>query len=288
MDFDRDTKTRLASLAKSYRHDFESAVEAMKILHDNIVTFNKSVGDLCPHFGSLLETARHGMAAATASQQAVRNSVVLHSVISLAVLLGAFVAISLIVSFSITRPLRAIEMTMRRLADGDEHAQVPGSSRGDEIGEMARAVQVFQNGLIERARLAAEQLAAQEARDRRARALEVLIDSFQSAIVRVTETVAGAAKELHSNSDTMTRIAEQTRHQSTLAATAADQASVNVQMVATASDQLTMSISEIGRQIQDSANITSLAANDAKRTNANVEALAVSLCEVFDGGLRGF
>ena len=54
-----------------------------------------------------------------------------------------------------------------------------------------------------------------------ARALEALIDGFQSAILVITETVAGAAGELHANSEIMTRIAEQTRRQSGVAATAA-------------------------------------------------------------------
>ena len=280
VDLDGDTKTKLSALAKSYRKDFESSVEAFKTLHDNITVFNDTVNALWPRFGSLLESARQGMTAATTAQRAVRDEVVIQSLTILAILLGTFVAISLIVSLSITRPLRAIENVMRRLASGDDSAEVPGTGRRDEIGEMARAVQVFQTGLVERARLAAEQLAAQEARDRRARALEVLIDGFQSAILAITETVASAAGELHSNSEIMTRIAEQTRRQSGVAATAAEQASANVQTVAAASDQLHLSISEIGRQIQDSATITSAAANDAERTNANVAALAAAATKI--------
>ena len=271
---------KLAALAKSYRKDFESSVAAFKALHENIEIFNGAVNALWPRFGSLLESARQGMTAATAAQRAVRDEVLAQSLTILAVLLGGFMAISLIVSLSITRPLRAIEGAMRRLATGDDAAEVPGTKRRDEIGEMARAVEVFRGGLIERARLAAEQLAAQEARDRRARALEALIDGFQSAILVITETVAGAAGELHANSEIMTRIAEQTRRQSGVAATAAEQASANVQTVAAASDQLHLSISEIGRQIQDSATITSGAANDAERTNANVAALAAAATKI--------
>ena len=280
VDLDADTKTKLAALAKSYRKDFELSVAAFKTLHENIEMFNDAVNALWPRFGALLESARQGMTAATAAQRAVRDEVLVQSLTILAILLGGFMAISLTVSLSITRPLRAIEGAMRRLAAGDDGAEVPGTKRRDEIGEMARAVQVFQGGLIERARLAAEQLAAQETRDRRARALEALIDGFQSAILAITETVAGAAGELHSNSEIMTRIAEQTRRQSGVAATAAEQASANVQTVAAASDQLHLSISEIGRQIQDSATITSNAANDAERTNANVAALAAAAAKI--------
>ncbi len=275
VELDAETKQKLSKLAKTYRRDFETAVEAVKTLHQDVVVFNDKVRALGPRFGAMLETARQGMTEATALQKAVRDQVVRKSAVILVVLLGAFMVISLIVSLSITRPLRAIERAMRRLAKGDD-AEVPGVARGDEIGEMARAVQVFKNGLSERARLAAEQLAAQEARDRRARALESLIEGFQTTIMTVIGTVLSAANDLRVNSEIMTRIAEQTKRCSDVAAAAANNASANVQTVAAASDQLHVSITEIGRQVQETAQITAAAANDAAQTNSNVEGLAMA------------
>jgi methyl-accepting chemotaxis protein len=280
VELDDETKQKLTLLAKSYRHDFESSVEAVKALHQEIAVFNDNFRALGPRFGALLETARQGMTSATALQKAVRDQVVGQSLVILVVLLGAFVVISLIVSLSITRPLRAIERAMRRLAGGDDGAEVPGVGRRDEIGEMARAVQVFKNGLSERARLAAEQLAAQEARDRRARALESLIDGFQTTIMKVIGTVSAAANDLRENSEIMTRVAEQTKRCSDVAATAADNASANVQTVAAASEQLHLSITEIGRQMQETAVITANAANDAAQTNSNVEGLAAAAMKI--------
>ena len=54
---------------------------------------------------------------------------------------------------AITRPLREITQTLSRLAGGDRDAQVPGRDRTDEIGEMARAAQVFKEKNQETARL---------------------------------------------------------------------------------------------------------------------------------------
>jgi methyl-accepting chemotaxis protein len=274
-ELDSGTKQKLAVLAKSYRRDLETAVDAVKTLRQQVVVFNDDVRALGPRFGSLLETARQGMTEATTLQKAVRDQVMQKSLVILVLVLGAFVAISLIVSLSITRPLRAIERSMRRLAGGED-AEIPGIVRRDEIGEMARAVQVFKNGLSERARLAAEQLAAQETRDRRARALESLIDGFQTTIMNVIEAVSAAAQTLKENSEVMTKIAEQTKRCSDVAATAANDASANVQTVAAASEQLHQSITEIGRRMQETAQITATAAVDAAQTNSNVDGLAVA------------
>jgi methyl-accepting chemotaxis protein len=75
-------------------------------------------------------------------------------------------------SAAITRPLERLKLRMGQIANGDYAAEVEGQDRKDEVGEMARAVQVFrENGLavqrleseteasrtaVERQRLAAE------------------------------------------------------------------------------------------------------------------------------------
>ena len=62
---------------------------------------------------------------------------------------------------------------MRRLAGGDYGVQIPALELKNEIGEMARAVDVLRASAIERKRLEAEQAAARAAREReRERAAE--------------------------------------------------------------------------------------------------------------------
>ncbi len=65
----------------------------------------------------------------------------------------------------ISAPIGAMTAAMRRLAEGDTAVEVVGSGRGDEIGAMAKAVEVFKQNAIERARLEAEQKAAGRAGD---------------------------------------------------------------------------------------------------------------------------
>ncbi len=49
----------------------------------------------------------------------------------------------------ISQPLLALAEVMRRLASRDLAVQIPGTTRRNEVGMMARAVQVFKNNLIE-------------------------------------------------------------------------------------------------------------------------------------------
>src|SRR5690606_24247197 len=89
--------------------------------------------------------------------------------------LGAGLALA---SLTISRPITRLSSGMQALADGDTGVEVFGAGRGDEIGAMARTVQVFKDNMIARARAEADiarqreeseaQRAAREARERRA------------------------------------------------------------------------------------------------------------------------
>src|SRR5258708_36822892 len=48
----------------------------------------------------------------------------------------------------ITRPIAALTRVMKQLAGGASDVEVPETERGDEIGEMSRAVLVFQEDMV--------------------------------------------------------------------------------------------------------------------------------------------
>jgi len=66
-----------------------------------------------------------------------------------------------LIARGITKPVAAMTGAMGRLANKDWSTDVPALDRGDEIGQMARAVQLFKDGGIENERLQKE---AEEAR----------------------------------------------------------------------------------------------------------------------------
>lgn len=65
--------------------------------------------------------------------------------ITISVLLALYIVIA-----TLTRPISRITGVMNTLARGNTAVAVTGSERGDEIGEMAKAVQVFKDNMIAR------------------------------------------------------------------------------------------------------------------------------------------
>ncbi len=185
---------------------------------------------------------------------------------------GLFLA--LLVARSITRPLAAMTSVMTRLAGNELDVEVPARDATDEIGAMARAVEVFkQNGIAAR-QLASEQRAEHEAKERRAAALAALVTDFEAKVGALTAGLAQAAGGLEATATTMTATAEQTTAQASAVSVAAQQMSANVQTVAASAEELGSSIGEISRQVAQSADITARAAQDAARTDGIVQALA--------------
>lgn len=181
-----------------------------------------------------------------------------------------------IVFYGIVRPLSGMTTAMSRLADGDLTVNVAGAERKDEVGQLARALQVFKDNAIEARRLAAEQETESDAKMRRAQLLDQLTKQFDHKVSALTQSLAAAATQMESTAQSMTQVAERTTGQSVNVASAAEQTSSNVQTVAAATEELSISIREIASQVAQSSQIAEKAVLDAQRTNGTVQTLAVS------------
>ncbi len=191
--------------------------------------------------------------------------------------------IALLTSRSIVPPIRQMTGTMNKLAAGDLTVAVPGVGRTDEIGDMAGAVQIFKDSMIETERLRAEQSAMEEraAKERKA-AMHKLADEFQSAVGEIVETVSSASTELEAAAGTLTKTAETTQKLSGMVAAASEQASANVQSVASATEEMTSSVTEIARQVQESSRIASEAVKQAEKTDARIGELSQAAARIGD------
>ncbi|WP_207462114.1 methyl-accepting chemotaxis protein [Azospirillum sp. SYSU D00513] len=188
--------------------------------------------------------------------------------IALAVLVSVLIARS-----GIARPITGITDTMSRLAAGDTAVAIPGTERGDEIGGMAKAVEVFKQNAIERARMEAAEAAERLAKERRNTEIETLVRDFDQNVMGILRTVSSAATELDATAQSMSRTAEMTNGQAASTAAAAEQASANVQTVAAASEELSSSISEISSQVSRSTMIAGTAVTEAEHTNERIKGL---------------
>jgi methyl-accepting chemotaxis protein len=174
----------------------------------------------------------------------------------------------------VSTPIRKLTEAMRRLADHDLTVVLEGTARGDEIGDMSRAVEVFKESMIKADQLTAEQQTEHSRRERRRTAIEQLIKAFDASVTESLQTLATASTELEVTAQSMSSTAEQTSNKSVAVAAASEQASANVQTVAAATEELTASITEISRQVAESTGVASDAVAQAERTNAEMQALA--------------
>ncbi len=174
----------------------------------------------------------------------------------------------------ISTPVKAMTAAMRRLADRDLGVAVPGVGRGDEIGGMAAAVQVFKDSLIQAAAMTAAQEAERGVKEQRAAQLAALVHGFEAKVGTLLGGLRSASGQLHDTAQTLAAAAAQTESQAGTVASAAGQASAGVQTVAAAAEELTSSIAEIGRQVTQSAKVTETAVDNTRRTDAIVRALA--------------
>ncbi len=201
--------------------------------------------------------------------------------------LGLAATIALIglvlLQLGIARPIRAITVTMRKLAADDLAVAVPGVGRGDEIGPMAEAVQVFRDGLVCAKTLEAEAIQARAALDAQRRAaMHGMAESFEAAVGGVVRAVAAAATELQGTAESMSTAAAETADQSNAVATEAEQAAANVGTVAAAAEELGATIGEIGRQVQTSTDVANTAVTEAGRSSELMQNLQASAVRIGD------
>lgn len=184
-------------------------------------------------------------------------------------------ASAVLVLFGVVRPLSRLTTTVGSLAEGRLDTDVPGKERGDELGGLAKAVEVLrQNSLRGRAAEAeGVTLRAKAEAERRAATL-ALADEVEQSLGAVAATLAAAATQLDGSAATVSATAEHTRTISVTAGDGAKKASASVQTVAAAAEELTATVSEISRQIDASTQATSDAATQARATDQTVGALA--------------
>ncbi|WP_425991166.1 methyl-accepting chemotaxis protein [Afipia sp. DC4300-2b1] len=195
----------------------------------------------------------------------------------IAILIAAWVGRGL------ARPIVALQGAMRAITSGQHEVVVPGGNRRDEIGSMARAVEVFKDSLVETGRLRAAQEDQRIASEKERRSTVLaLAERFETGVGGVVNAVGAASTELRNTAESMARTAEEATKQTTAVADASEEASANAQAVAAAIEELNASINEIAQQVNESAQVAGHAAQQANQTNAEVQGLALAAQKIGD------
>ncbi len=180
------------------------------------------------------------------------------------------------------KPIVLLAGVMGLLQKDKTDVDVPGQGRADEIGHMAKAVQSFKEGIIEKHRLMEQEEIAQQQREERARQLETLTRDFDTAVSGMLEVVAGATTEMEATARSMTATADGTNDKATSVAAATEESSASVQTVASAAEELSKSIAEIARQVKESQAASSEASSEAAATDEKIKHLAEGSAKIGD------
>ncbi|MGA8899490.1 methyl-accepting chemotaxis protein, partial [Bradyrhizobium sp.] len=197
--------------------------------------------------------------------------------------LGAIVAglaLAFVIGRGIARPVRQMTRAMRALAEGNVDVVIPYAGRRNEIGEMAKAVQVFKDNKIKADRLARENETERGHKERRTRTIEELNRHFDLSATELTSTLAAAAAGLKLSAETMFNRTKRAGEISGDVKVAAQQASANIEIVANAAEELTLSIDAIGQSAINSSNLSTRTTEDAQSTNKAAQALAADAREI--------
>ena len=178
------------------------------------------------------------------------------------------------------RPIKQMAAKMHALAADDTSIKVEGTDRKDEMGEMARSVDVFRRYIVERREQEAAKERDQATQWARQQAVENMISSFREAATNMIAQASMASDELATVSRELSDSAAESRSRADSARQASLRATSNVQSVASAAEELTASITEIAGQVARTSSMVGSAADGARIANAKVTGLATAASRI--------
>jgi methyl-accepting chemotaxis protein len=191
----------------------------------------------------------------------------------------------IIIARSIARPLSVITATIKQVAEGADNVEVPHTARADEIGALARAIQIFKEAMERNRNLNSQVSADSAARAERSRHIEASVEEFRGAIGAMLNSVHQNASAMRQTAESITRVTSDASERAMAATGATTQAAGNVSAVAGAAEELSASVQEIGRQVRQSASAVEQTGQRTEKSVSEIESLAAATQRI-DGVLQ--
>ena len=122
-------------------------------------------------------------------------------------------------------PVQRLTATVTNIADGDLDVDLPDRDRSDEIGGMARAVEVLRTSMVKAKSATAERDAERVAAVRRQEAMDRCTQDFGQSVAGVMSSLAEAAGQMRDAASATPDAAHQTRDNAAITADGAAAAS---------------------------------------------------------------
>ena len=174
----------------------------------------------------------------------------------------------------ITRPLSRITKAMHQLANGEVDVAVMNRDQGDEIGLIAKALDVFRLQAVENKRLTDAQGEQQrQAEEQKRLALLGMAETIETTSNASIQQISLQSEALAVTADEMRARAERTGLSANGAATASAMAAVNAATVSRATEQLEASIRQINHQIGQATRTIARAVGAGEEARSVIDAL---------------
>ncbi|MEW9612420.1 methyl-accepting chemotaxis protein [Shinella sp. S4-D37] len=248
-----------------------------------------------------------GSYAAQVEASGFNSFVISSTVLVIAIMLGVF-ALWIVVT-RVTRPVHALTDVMSRLSGGDLELTVPSIERGDEVGQMARAVEIFREAGLTNRRLEAEaeqgrRLTEEERRQREAHGaaeaekLESAMNTLATALGHLSEgdvghrietPLAGSLDKLRTdfnqsagkleealravggNAEAIRAGAEQIRVATNDLAKRTEMQAASVEETAAAIEEITTAVKDASRRANEAGELVERTRKQAERSGTVVE-----------------
>jgi len=277
---DAKLKALIAALKATITADAAALEDVMKVASDlrakqaELTKASAAIDEQVNRINQQLEAVRAEQGGKTASAVAETRQTVIGAAAG-ALVLG--IVLAWLIGASVSGPIRGMTDRMQSLAAGELDEPIPGGESRDEIGRMARAVEVFRDNALAVRRMEQEAAAQREAAEAdRVRMMTDLAGRFEQGMQGVIAGVGGRAEDMGRSASELARVAERGRGLAEAVANRAEQASANVQTVASATQELAASIREISTQVQRSVSVSSRATHETRRTSELVNGLSAA------------
>ena len=182
---------------------------------------------------------------------------------------------------SIVKPITSITQAMQKLSAGDTEVALGYRGRGDEIGHMIEAIEIFRRHARE---IVAMQHSRREAEDQRAQRrreeMTALAQEFESSVKDIAGRLVESVTAVRNNAEVMAKAAEDTRSRSASTVQAVVDTQENVETVARAASELSRTIDELARRATDVFKLTNQTAEQSESASSELAKLTTSVEQI--------
>lgn len=273
----------ITDTVSDYNKAFKAYGKEVKVLDAALVKFEDSFAQLAPKFKDLriatdIQLEQVAKTSAVSTQRL--TTIILSGIGAIALVIIIF---GFIISRSISRPLSTMVRLMERSAKGEIGLEIPATEQKDEVGDLARALEIFDmnNAEVDRLKQQDEANRKKSAEDRSTE-LNSIAGSLESQVQSVVSTVGDQSKNMSSESTRLDGVIDTLVEHTSNANENASNISNQINMIASASEELSTSIAEVAEQVEKSSYISQNAVEQSQQTNNTVKTLASSAQAIGD------